>query len=78
MSSIFNLQSLVFIVLFIFAMNNYGQSQTITGGCDKVTVNTLPSYPNNYYVGNFPAYGPCGVLVSIPALAGIRMDLEKF
>lgn len=44
---------LFFKLLFMIGLMNPASSQTITGGCDKVTVTSFPSYTNNYNMNFF-------------------------
>src|SRR5690554_3172508 len=79
-SSTFHFPFYAFLIVLFSGMSFKGHSQTITGGCDKVTVTDFPIYDYDLYLCCAWATesNPCLDILVNGFAAKIKMDLEKY
>ena len=77
------MKKLNFILLIMFWLQSFVFSQTIIGGCDEVTVLSVPTYDHNLIINggwkNCPKCDPCErlLLTSPPIFMQTKHWLEK-
>lgn len=76
----FNLLISFFSVLLFCSVVNVSKAQTIRGGCDKIIVESVPNYPNNYYIsdGVYGYVDPCTSILLVGWPESIKYVLQKY